>query len=313
MSNFSVEPILEVTHGSLAYGTNVEGSDVDIKGVCIEPIKHQIGFLHHFEQLEELVSKGHPYDRTIYSLKKFAALAAECNPNIIEVLHVDVRDIQMIDTLGWELREARGLFVSKQARFKFSGYAHAQLKRIKTHRSWLLSPPTGAPERSSFGLGDVTKVSKSELGAFDSMVRDGVEIELPKDVLSLFVRERQYLNAKNTWEQYCNWKQNRNPARAVQEAISGYCTKHGMHLIRLMRMCREILAGDGVIVRRPDAVELLEIRSGRWSYDRLISESEALEAECARLYLTSSLPREADRKALNALVVDLTERRYGRM
>ena len=34
----------------------------------------------------------------------------------------------------------------------FLGYAMAQLKKIKTHRSWLLTPPTKKPAREHFGL-----------------------------------------------------------------------------------------------------------------------------------------------------------------
>jgi uncharacterized protein len=34
----------------------------------------------------------------------------------------------------------------------FHGYAMAQLKKIKTHRSWLLNPPTKKPSREDFGL-----------------------------------------------------------------------------------------------------------------------------------------------------------------
>lgn len=34
----------------------------------------------------------------------------------------------------------------------FLGYAMAQLKQIKTHRSWLLNPPKSKPLREDFGL-----------------------------------------------------------------------------------------------------------------------------------------------------------------
>lgn len=308
MTNFDVEGarILEVVHGSRAYGTNIEGSDTDYKGVCIEPVDHQIGFLHRFEQLEEKT----PNDRVIYSLKKFCALAAECNPNVIEILNVDQRDVVFYNRLGFILRESAGMFLSKQARHKFAGYAHSQLKRIKTHRAWLLNPPSGAPERSAFGLGETTRVPRSEMGALDSMIADGVDVELPKDVLTLFHRERQYMTAKTQWDNYCRWKTQRNPERAAMEAIAGYDTKHAMHLVRLMRMCREILNGEGAIVRRHDALELLEIRRGRWSYERVVEYAEALDAECAVLYDTTNLPHSPDRVRINDHVVYLTRQMY---
>lgn len=54
----------------------------------------------------------------------------------------------------------------------------------------------------------------------------------------------------------------------------GIDCKHGMHLVRLLRMGREILEDGVVNVRRKDAKELLEIRNGSWSYDQLIAYGE---------------------------------------
>ena len=74
-------------HGSHAYGTNIEDSDEDIKGICIPPINYFYGF-KEFEQYE----MKQP-DLVIYSLRKFAKLAANANPNIFEMLFVDASDI----------------------------------------------------------------------------------------------------------------------------------------------------------------------------------------------------------------------------
>lgn len=313
--NFDVlsRTILRVKHGSHAYGTNIATSDLDVKGVCIEPMTHQLGFLHTFEQYERAASKGHETDEVIYSLKKFAKLAADCNPNIIEVLHVDGSDILQIDEFGEELREHRHQFLSKKAKFTFSGYAHAQLKRIKTHRAWLLNPPQALPSRKAFGLSETSKISPSELGAFEASVQQGMDIEMPKDVLTLFVLEKRYQAAKLQFEQYENWKKTRNAARSDLEAKYGYDTKHGMHLLRLMRMCVEILQTGKVQVKRPDFEELLQVRSGGWSYDRLIKEAERLERLSEDLYLTSELlPKEPDRKFLDELVVDMSLRYHAK-
>jgi len=299
--------ILLVKHGSHAYGLNTPTSDLDVKGVCIKPADCYFGFLKRFEQAELMVSKGHEQDRVVYSLEKFATLAADCNPNIIEVLHVADEDVLKIDPFGERLRSMRDTFLSKKAKFTFSGYAHAQLKRIKTHRAWLLDPPKAPPSRKDSGLPEGTKVSASELGSFESLMSKGVELEMPKDVMTLFVRERAYQSALAHWKQYENWKATRNPARASLEAAHGYDTKHGMHLIRLMRMCRELLTTGKVVVKRPDRDELLAVRNGERSYDALLEEAERIEAECDVLYQTSTaLPREPDRTAIDAEIVEMT-------
>lgn len=305
--NFDVKErtILLVRHGSHAYGTNVATSDEDFKGVCIEPTAYHLGFLHSFEQHERMANKGHDADLVVYSLKKFAKLAADCNPNIIEVLHVADEDVIEMDRFGQTLRERANLFLSKKARHTFSGYAHAQLKRIKTHRAWLLDPPQAPPSRKEFGLPEERKVSKGELGAFQAL---GAEVEvLPKEVVTLFTREKAYQAKVTQFKQYLNWVKTRNPARAELEAKFGYDTKHGMHLLRLMRMCKEILMGQGVVVRRPDAEELLAVRRGEKSYDELIEEAERLDRECGELYETSPLPHKPNREALDRLVVDMTQ------
>src|SRR5271169_2704067 len=138
--HFDVEArtILLVRHGSHAYGLNTPESDEDFKGVCVKPKECYFGFTQRFEQMEHMGSKSDGIDEVVYSLDKFAALAADANPNIIEVLHVDDVDVVKIDSFGEELRARRYDFLSKKARWTFSGYMMAQVKRIRTHHGWLM-------------------------------------------------------------------------------------------------------------------------------------------------------------------------------
>lgn len=298
-------------HGSQAYGTNIEGSDTDWKGVCVPSSDYFLGFNKRFEQLEQKSGNGDPFDTVIMSLHKFANLAADSNPNIIEILNTSTEDIFYCDWFGERLREAAPLFLSSKARFTFAGYAHSQLLRIKNHRKWLLNPPKVQPTRKEFGLSETSKISKSEMGAFEHM---GEVIEVSKELLTILTREKQYAAAKNSWDKYNHWVKTRNPERAKMEAQAGYDCKHAMHLVRLMRMCKEILAEGKVIVRRPDYEELLEIRSGKWSYDKVVDHAEDLQAECEKLYQTTKLPKHADRDKLDKLVIELTEKylsKYG--
>jgi hypothetical protein len=81
-----------------------------------------------------------------------------------------------------------------------------------------------------------------------------------------------------------------------------------MHLVRLLRMCREILTNGSVTVKRPDASELLDIRNGAWSYERLSSWAAQQDAELDAVCDASPLPRAPDREALDALCTDVVER-----
>lgn len=338
--NFNVDErtILLVRHGSHAYGLNTPTSDQDFKGVCIKPATAYLGFTQRFEQMEHMGSKSDGIDKVVYSLDKFASLAADCNPNIIEVLHVDESDIIQIDEFGEELRQHRNDFLSKKAKFTFSGYANAQLKRIKTHKEWLLNPPKAPPQRVDFGLSEEVKVSKAELGALQSLLTDDeVDMSLldafvtneglferfvtafkyvlgkrarPENVITLFTRERAFQAAKTHWDQYLNWVKTRNPARAELEAKYGYDTKHGMHLMRLMMMAVKIMRDHIVQVKWTGAEQeyLMGVRRGMLAYDPLIEEATRLEHLCDDLYKLSKLRKEPDRATIDRLIVDMTER-----
>ena len=72
--------ILLTLGGSHAYGTNVEGSDVDIRG-CALNAKDEILTNKNFEQFV-----NEDTDTTIYSFNKLISLMTNVNPNTIELL-----------------------------------------------------------------------------------------------------------------------------------------------------------------------------------------------------------------------------------
>lgn len=273
MKKFVTEELIFMTlAGSHMYGTNVEGSDIDKRGVCVPPKKVVYGFARNFNQQE---FDGE--DTTVFALQKFMKLAADCNPNIIELLFAPEDCIQTIHPTWEKLLEKRDLFLTAKAYHTFTGYAHSQLKRIKGHRGWLLDPPTHKPTREEFGLTDAGQ------GVRD--LARGVDVsEISPEALKVIEKEKKYRAALKTWNQYESWKKNRNEARAELEAAHGYDVKHAMHLMRLLRMGKQILTEGKLDVRRPDADELLAIRKGAWSYDELIEQAESLKTELDAVY-----------------------------
>ena len=304
-------------HGSRAYGLNTENSDTDYKGIAIPPSKYFLGYLHKFDQAE-----AHEPDITIYNIQKFFKLASDCNPNIIELLYTDPKHHLITSTVSDGLISIRDMFLSKKARHTFSGYAFAQLKRIKTHKKWLLNPPDHKPFRQEYGLPETSLLGQDLMGAIEATVKTndpewdknialfGVGIEkFGLNVMATYQKERAYHNALTQFQQYENWKKNRNPARHEMEEKFGYDTKHAMHLVRLMRMCREILEGQGVIVNRvKDRNDLLSIRNGAWSYEFLLEWAESMDQEIARLYEISTLPHSPDREKLDQICHNLIEK-----
>ncbi|PKN31605.1 MAG: nucleotidyltransferase, partial [Deltaproteobacteria bacterium HGW-Deltaproteobacteria-20] len=106
--------------------------------------------------------------------------------------------------------------------------------------------------------------------------------------------EKKYRAAMRHWEAYEAWKAQRNPARAQLEQKHGYDTKHAMHLVRLMRMGLEALRTGDLLVRRPDAQELVAIRNGALSFDELLAEAASLREEMDDAAGRSRLPDEVN-------------------
>jgi predicted nucleotidyltransferase len=293
--------IFLTVHGSNAFGTNLPDSDLDVKGICIPPKEIILGCGSNFKQTEQ-----NDPDLAIYGLQRFMHLAVKCNPSIIELLYTEPKFHIIKTSLGQKLIDNRHLFLSKKAKHTFSGYAISQLKRMRTHRAWLLNPPKNRPQRADYGLEEGKKVSSSVQGAFNNLLERGATFD--GAVMELLGKEKKYNTAVNHWKQYENWKKTRNPARAKLEAKFGYDVKHAMHLVRLMRMCREILTTGKANVFRPDAEELLAIRNGAWKYEELISWAEKQDEELNELYEDCNiLPHHPDTKKLNNLCVELIE------
>jgi predicted nucleotidyltransferase len=292
-------------HGSYSYGLNIESSDIDITGICVPPSNYYHGFLDTFEQ-----AQFNKPDGQIYGLMKFFKLATDNNPNVMEILWIDEQFWARTSSLHKELLDNRHLFLSAKCRFTYSGYAIAQLKRIKTHKKWLLNPPTHKPTRPEFGLPEARIISRDQQGALNALAKEE-EIDIAPNFIDYLQKENAYNRAIQEWEQYNNWKNTRNEMRADLEAKFGYDTKHGMHLVRLMRQCREILeTGTLNVYRKDDRDELLAIRNGEWSYDRLIEWSEQQDQNMNILYENTLLPKEPRRKEINNLCIKLVEKSF---
>lgn len=307
--NFDIgkHTIYEVVHGSHAYGLARPESDLDIRGIAIPPSSYFFGFARAFEQ-HESKGRGEAPDLVIFDIRKFFKLAADSNPNVVELLWVPDDCHRLVTPIAERLIANRDLFLSKRAKHTFSGYAVSQLKRIKTHRRWLLSPPDHEPTRREFGLPETTLLAPDIMGAIASFETKDVDPArlFSSEVMSVYQRERAYHNAFREWKQYENWRATRNPARAALEAKFGYDTKHAMHLVRLMRMCREVLTTGQVVVRRPDREELLAVRAGAWSYDTLIEWAEEQDKEFEQLYVEGVvLPKVPPIQKLDELCEEL--------
>ena len=209
-----------------------------------------------------------------------------------------------------EVRAFRDNFLSAKAKYRFLGFAHSQLKRIKTHREWMRKPPAAPPTRKEFGLPETMGMTKAEIGAFEALEKRAMMEELSKEAIILYTKEKAYKNKQSEWNNYQTWLNQRNPVRAEMERKYGFDGKFAIHMIRTSRMCKELLETGKLNIKRiHDREELLSIRTGGWTYEQVVEEAERLEVRCEELYKTSTvLPRAPDINKIDAFVVDLTSR-----
>jgi len=164
-------------HGSQCYGLANELSDLDMKGICVPPREVENNLFHRFEQVENdptvhgifdhLKNPKNPkMESTIFSLKKFMVLAANVNPNIIELLWVDPSDYLVMTPTMEKLMEHKNWFLSTKAKFAFGGYAYAQLAKIERHRKWIVLGDLKEPKREDYGLSSVRARQLDEVFGF---------------------------------------------------------------------------------------------------------------------------------------------------
>lgn len=318
--------------GSHAHGTARLDSDVDLRGVCAAPLRSRLSLFHTFEQRERQLDEqawtaplwqrvrarllAHPSasqaldtktESVVFELAKLVRLCAEANPNALEILFAAPED-WMHETDRWQkLYARRSLFLTRKVQQTYLGYGLSQLKRIQTHRSWLLHPPAAKPTRPDFGLPEQGTFSADDRARLSSLLEANAQgpSALPPAVLVTLDAEKRYLAALKHWQSYETWKARRNPGRAELERRHGYDTKHAAHLVRLMRMGLEVLKHQTLRVRRPDAEELRSIRDGALTYDHLLSLAASLEAEMSCAVADCPLPADVAHGEIDALFFEL--------
>ncbi len=358
MNRLEVEnrTILIALTGSRGYGLATETSDYDYRGVFIASKPYYLGF-------EKIEQKDRGWtdepgnfsylarDTCIYELRKFLELSADNNPNILELLWF--KDYVHLTEIGRILQQQRHIFLSKKVKHTYAGYGYAQIKKLESHRRWLLDPPQEKPKPEDFGLEPNQPLGLVDINSFLEylylLIRDRIQFlseseelynllmaeidykgvlkqyPLPeetldytqkltnssKDFIKLLQKSQKYNSACREYDNYQQWKKNRNPARAAMEAKVGYDCKFAMQAIRLLRTGIEILETGNVIVDRReagDASELLAIKNGDYSYEAVMKIASDLYNGLDVAYTKSTLPRGVDKEAVNQLCIDLVER-----
>lgn len=302
--------------GSYAYGTNIETSDVDIRGCALNRKSDLLG-LSNFEQVVDAET-----DTTVYSFNKLVNLLINCNPNTIELLGCKPEHYFLLTDVGRQMIENRGLFLSQKAVASFGGYATQQLRRLQNA---LARDRLSQAQTEEHIKGALERSIKSFENKFTSFENGGIKLLTDKS-------QRDDLDL----EVYCNIHIDKYPAREFQTLLNtlssvvgnyeklnhrnrkkddAHLNKHAMHLVRLYLMCLDILEKQEICTyRENDRDFLLSIRNGMFQNEDGTYKQEFFELISdyeARLQYAkenTSLPEKPNMKRIEEFVMSVNEK-----
>lgn len=302
--------------GSYAYGTNVDTSDLDVRGVALNR-KSEILTNENFEQFV-----NEETDTTIYSFNKIISLLSNCNPNTIEMLGLKDEHYLYISDIGRELLDNKKLFLSQKAAGSFGGYATAQFRRLDNKSARFV----GQKQKEEHILNSIKNAQRTFVERYfeipddsirlytDKAVQDGYDTEIFMDVKLTHYPLRDY---KSMWSEMNTivkeyGKIGQRNSKATEHGKLG---KHMMHLIRLYMMCVDILEKEDIITYREDEHDLLmDIRNDKYldgnrqpipEFFEMVHDYE-IKMEYAKN--NTSLPKKPDYKKINEFVMSVNER-----
>jgi len=343
--------IFEARMGSHAYGTALPTSDIDTRGVFIQPLDDvlQHGYV---EQVSD--DKN---DTTFYELKRFMSLARKNNPNIVEILFAP-EDSVLIETVEWKMiKKFNKNFLTTLCLTTFGGYAIAQIEKSKGYNKKMnweendtkrknvldfcyvlvnndslpLNKWLGSENHTMYGLsamdhtrgvyamfkapeGETWGVVSNEETANDVMLTS-----IPKGlkpVAYLSFNKDGYSSHCKKYQEYTTWLENRNPDRVKMNKDHGknYDSKNMMHTLRLIGVAEDIAKQGIVIVKRPpeEIEKLMRVRRGEYEYDDLLKEARERIKGLDDLFAKSNLPDSVSYDFVSSLELAVRKLKYGR-
>lgn len=221
--------------GSELHGAKVgQTDDTDIYGIYIEQPDEALGLdaREHFVWSTAGNNRRNgpdDVDITLYSLRKWAGMAAKGNATALHFLFAEPSEIS---PETWQKVQAnRSIFLSRISAKQFVGFADSQFKRL-----------TG--EKGS-----------------------GKKGQRPEYICAF-----------------------------------GYDTKAAMHGLRLLYECIELMKFGRITLPRPEKELLIDVRSGAWTFERVLAQAQRLFKEVEDAVAGSPLPEKVDRRAISRFI-----------
>jgi hypothetical protein len=291
--------------GSIAHGMYVPPEDrdsiddIDLMGFVFGEPRHYFG-LHEWASRGTKEVKAGRYDVVLYEIRKAFSLLLRGNPNIMLMLWIKPEHRLLFDDAARELVENRQLFVGKHVYDAFAGYAHEQLTKMETRDPDELRQYIAVTAELKF-CGIHPNHKDERFAEPDRGTGEGRDVAAWSDEKLLQRMARFHKKGENLG--YLGDKRKKLVLR------HGYDSKNAAHLVRLLRMCVEFMKTGELTVMRPDATELLDIKAGKWTLEKIKSHAQDLFAEAQRAWELSQLPAEPDYQAVERLLIRLIRQR----
>lgn len=293
--------------GSHSYGTNVETSDLDVRGIAIERPEEILG-LSRFEQFTNKET-----DTTIYGLKKVIQLMLNCNPNVIEMLGTKDDQILMCNKYGKILKDNAHLFLSKRAINSFGGYATAQLRRLQNALARDIYPQAEKEDHILKSIENQLRTLEDRYQSIDNgylklTIEDSKKEDYDKEIMmSISLENYPLRDFKNIYSEMSNIIKDYsklNHRNSKKDEL--HLNKHAMHLIRLLIMGKEVLEGKGINTYREKERQLfLDIREGKYSYEEIFEMVDKYEEEFSKAADNTELPANPNYKEIEKLLINI--------
>lgn len=302
--------------GSYAYGTNIETSDIDLRG-CALNSKAELLTNQNFDQVVDENT-----DTTVYSFNKLISLLINVNPNTIELLGLKPEHYIFNTPIGRELIDNKRLFLSKKCIHSFGGYANQQLYRLTQKEKHSM----GQAQLEQHILKTLEFIREDFGNQFSTVPEDAINLYIDKSdkpemdtEIFMDIRLTHY-----PLRDYCGlWNSLQTTAKSYNSigkrndhAIEhGKIAKHMMHLIRLYLMCFDILEKKEIITYREKEHDfLMEIRNGKFVTEdnQVLPEFYDIvndyEKRLTYAKENTDLPEKPDYKKINEFMISVNER-----
>jgi len=167
--------------------------------------------------------------------------------------------------------------------------------------------PLGYGFKGLVKMGEGANLAESNALRLSSIPKD-----FGKPICNIIYNKDGYSEHCKDYKSYEEWLENRNLQRWTDvknhdQKIDG---KNMMHCKRLLEMAKEIGEGKGIIVRRPNAAELIAIRKGEVDLQTLIDNAENEIKEIDRIFAESGLPDSVEPSLVHKLLVEIRTQFY---